>query len=150
MRLLIFLAFAGVLLFYSYQRSLQRWETQVDPSLQGWVEEWCQELEARGLPARERLGTVKSISIGYSVEGARTAECSAYERTIELNARHLDRNPCAVRSTLYHELGHLAFGLQHGSCNIMRARTLPDEQLYCDWWPELVEEYATECAKAYQ
>jgi hypothetical protein len=147
---LILLLLTAAFLFHSYQIGSKQWETQVDPSLQGWVEEWCRELEARGLPARERLRTVKSIGIGYSVEGARTAECSVYERTIELNARHLDRNPCAVRSTLYHELGHLAFGLEHGSCNIMRARTLPDEQLYCDWWPELVEEYAAECAKTYQ
>lgn len=121
----------------------------VDPRLKPYVIEWCWAMEQAGLPWKERLGRLKSVVVEYySVDSRETGNYWHGSRQVTINGHFLKRNPCAVRATVFHELGHACFGLEHGSCTIMRAQTIVDEQVYCDRWDLMVKEYLVQCKKA--
>lgn len=123
----------------------------VDPRLKSYVTEWCWEMEKAGIPWEESFRELNSITAtAYSVDSRETGAHWRLANKITINERYLDRNPCAVKATVFHELGHAVFGLEHGSCTIMRARTLVEEEKYCDNWDLYLDEYLVQCKKAAQ
>lgn len=121
----------------------------VDSRIKHYVREWCWAMEQAGIPWESRFRELKSILVEpYSVDSRETGNHWRSANKITINARFLGRNPCAVRATVFHELGHACFGLEHDCCAIMLTRTLVDEEKYCDRWNLYLREYLVQCKKA--
>ena len=121
----------------------------IDPRVREYVKEWCWEMEKAGIPWEDRLREIKSIEVvPYSVDSRKTGITHGFTHRITINENYLNRNPCGVRSTVFHELGHAAFDLPHGCCFIMQAESEPNEEVYCQHWSEMVKEYLVQCKKA--
>jgi len=124
-------------------------KVRIDPRVVGYVKEWCWAMETAGIPWEERLRQVKSIEVvPYSVDSRKVGLTNRFTHRITINENYIKRNPCGVRSTVFHELGHAAFDLPHGCCFIMNAESEPNEQQYCDRWNLYVAEYLVQCKKA--
>lgn len=120
----------------------------VDPRLRPYVKEWCWEMEKAGLPWESRIRELKSIRVEtYSVDSRETGNYWVYAKKITINSRFIKGDPCLLRATVFHELGHACFGLEHESCAIMQGRLLIDSKRYCDEWNLFLKEYLVQCKK---
>jgi len=116
-------------------------EPLVDKRLSPYFEEWKRDMRKAGLDYSVALSRVDRIEVcedckaGYSDRG---------DREIAVSREQLEIGPNSVRGTLYHELGHSIFNLQHESCNIMRSKCWTEEE-YELYWPDFLVEYINEC-----
>lgn len=118
-------------------------EPRVDPRIKPYFDEWKRDLNSAGLDYSVALGRVERITV---CSGCRAGYSDRVEGTIAISEDQLGFGPNSVRGTLYHELGHAVFNLQHGSCKIMRSRSWTEEELEHNW-PLFVKEYLEACKK---
>jgi hypothetical protein len=148
-RLFLFLLIAGSGAAWWYNSNTgTNHKVMIDPLLKPYVKDWCYAMEQAGIPWEERLRSIHSFTLEYYDEGSKkTGLTSNYSHKITINRWFIDRNPCALRATVFHELGHAAFELPHECCFIMNATTDTHEQNYCDNWNSYLSEYITQCRK---
>jgi hypothetical protein len=94
---------------------------EVDPTLKPLVEEWIETMEEGGIgDARERLNHVHEIKLCgvESITGPETLGNTTIDGDIvKINDRIVSRD--LMLNTLFHELGHALFDLDHGGSGIM-------------------------------
>lgn len=116
-------------------------EPEVEYRLVQWVDEWKRDMKNAGIDYAAGFGRICRIKVcedckaGYSDRG---------DREIAVSIEQLKAGPYSARGTIYHELGHAVFNLQHGSCNIMRSNSWAEDE-YANYWNDFVEEYINEC-----
>jgi hypothetical protein len=116
-------------------------EPWVDPLLEQYVVEWKEDMQRADIDYRLGFSRIEKIIIcsdckaGYSDRGA---------HEVAISLEQLEIGPSSARGTIYHELGHAVFNLQHGSCTIMRSTSLTEEELR-ESWSEFKEEYLIQC-----
>lgn len=116
---------------------------RVDVALSKYVEEWKWDVSQANIEYQPAFNRLKSIEVTDTQESyAGVTVTSA--RKIKINLKHLSSGEYRVRATLYHELGHFVFGLDHGSCAIMQEECQSEEQLE-ENWKEYVNEYLQLC-----
>jgi hypothetical protein len=95
--------------------------TKIDPKLQPIVEEWITTMESSGMSdARERLGKVHQIKLASieTLSGPEPLGVTTIDGdVIKINERILNQD--LMKNTLFHELGHALFRLDHTSEGIM-------------------------------
>jgi hypothetical protein len=132
------IAWATLMLTQSSAPTQEPW---VDPLLEQYVIEWKADMQRAGIDYERGLNRIERIIIcadckaGYSDRG---------DHEIAVSMEQLMIGPYSARGTIYHELGHSVFNLQHGSCNIMQS-TSPTEEELTESWSEFTEEYLTHC-----
>lgn len=123
------------------QSSAPTREPWVDPFLEQYVLEWKDDMQREGIDYEQGFSRIERIVIcedckaGYSDRG---------DREIAVSKEQLMIGPYSTRGTIYHELGHSVFNLQHGSCNIMQSMSPTEEELR-ERWTLFTEEYLTHC-----
>lgn len=124
-------------------------KVEVDPRLKPYVVEWCWRMEQAGIPWQSKFQDLVSIKVEpYSVDSREVGNSWRWTHTITINERFIDVSPCVIRSTIFHELGHAVFELDHECCTIMKTTTYTNYQIYCDQWDLFVKEYLVQCKKA--
>lgn len=127
-------------------------KVHLDPALRPYVQEWCDAMDAAGIPWREDFLKLNAIGVmTYSVDkAARAAGETDYQKGwVTINRAYMDRGYCAIRHAVFHEMGHAIFGLKHNSCFIMQTNAIPDLQYYCDGWDWMLKEYIKQCKISY-
>jgi hypothetical protein len=119
------------------------WEVDVyNPTLRSYLIEWESDMLKAGIDPAPVLGRLRSITVVNSNDWAGMYVVS--EGVIYISKHQLDAGPASARATLYHELGHMAFGLDHGSCGIMNSGA-DSEKYYSVNWNLLLKEYINIC-----
>lgn len=116
-------------------------EPAVDPRLVQWVDEWKRDMQRAEIDYAAGFGRIDRITI---CEDCRAGYSDRGDREIAVSREQLAMGPNSARGTIYHELGHAVFNLQHESCSIMRSKSW-DETEYAVYWTAFVEEYINEC-----
>lgn len=138
-KVLLALAVCAVAFTY-YSRREQR--TRVDSRLGEALGQWRQDMT--GI---EYSGGWSRLSRLYVARLQSKSGCSDLaKQEIIIDEDQLEAGPYSTAGTLYHELGHYLFKLEHGSCSLMRKNSWTEEE-YRQNWSQFVEEYRTACEK---
>lgn len=114
-------------------------ETQrIDPRLASYVEEWKQDMWKIGFDPTQAIASLTGMEVTEMED--KLGNTQHYAHRIEVSTLALQQGDAAVRATVYHELGHYVFGLEHGSCDLMAEKSLPVEY-YESNWDEMKKEY---------
>lgn len=140
--LTLFLIGSGILFYYLWSRPPGPGPV-CDPRLEPVLKEWKQDMQQAGLDIEYQLGRLERISIEES--SYRAGHADPRSSSILVSDRTLDLGPWTVKATLYHELGHYVFRLNHtDQISIMYKATLPEEY-YEENWEGLYNDYLTQC-----
>jgi len=131
--------FLGVSLVCLYFFLVKMTETYHDPDLMPYYHEWQRDLTTYGLDPNS-ADNIIIISFSDHMAMAEAGVSNRNHNTIYVNSDMADAGKYTVRAVLYHELGHYAFDLEHGSCTIM-SDTVRDEDEYRLNWDQYVAEY---------
>lgn len=115
---------------------------RVDPALAAAVQEWEESLHKAGIEYRPRFNQLEVIA-RVARETPWAGRTSRATCSIEINQRQVESGQYRLLCTVYHELGHFTFDLEHGS-GIMQEEC-PSEEYLASNWNSLVEEYIEEC-----
>jgi len=126
----LLIAVVAYWIFFVYERPL----APSDARLRLEFMEWQETLADNGIQIKpsHRALTYETLPTG------RVGRTNYRTQTVSLDYSVVD--PWLVKATLWHELGHLYFSLDHNSCRIMDERAHPAD-FYKDRWPELEKEY---------
>ncbi len=142
--LTLFLIGAGVLWYYIWTRPPGPGPV-VDHRLESALLDWKLDMKEADLDIKWRLGRLERIIVDQSKFIAGHSDPG--RQIISVSNQVLKLGPWTTRATLYHELGHFIFGLNHTEeIGIMYRETLPEE-FYRDHWPELYQDYLTQCKR---
>lgn len=114
----------------------------VDPALRAVVEEWKRDVRQAGVNPDRALARLKVIRIEI-LPGDWAGLTNRSAGSVTIDPIQLRRGPYSTRHTLYHELGHFAFRLEHGDCLMMEGSGLPEKH-YRTYWKEMRREYLEE------
>ena len=115
----------------------------VDARLETAVKQWHRDLA--GLNVKRgwnRLDHIKVATLGNNRKGC----ADILTKTVIVSEQQLAAGPYSTAGTLYHELGHYLFKLEHGDCAIMRTTAWTEEE-YRENWSKFVAEYVELCTK---
>lgn len=142
--LTLFLICAGALWYYLWSRPPGPGPV-VDHRLESALSDWQADMEEADLDVEWRMGRLEGIIVYESTFKAGHSDPGS--RIVYVSNRALKLGPWTAKATLYHELGHFIFGLNHtDEISIMYKETLPEE-FYRDHWPELYQDYLTQCKR---
>ena len=110
------------------------------------VESWQRDLTAAGVEWKNRFSLLRSIELADLPPG-KAGSSNSFAHSIKISRDLLAEGEYTLQATVYHELGHSAFGLEHGCCVIMQEDNLSETE-YQERWPSLLEEYEAECKKS--
>jgi len=123
---------AGLVFLHDYEAG-----PIVDPRLDKYVDEWKRDMDRARVKYKVRfnvmLDTIKVVN-GIDTYG--------YSRTntIRINANILD-SEWLTRQTVYHELGHNVFSLEHVEDKCIMFKDDLGESFYQDNWNNLLSKY---------
>lgn len=133
----VYLLFKGIL-FVTEDKT----RPHIDPALETVVHEWEESMHHAGIEYRPRFNQLEVIA-RVARETPWAGRTSRATRSIEINQRQVESGQYRLLCTVYHELGHFTFNLEHGS-GIMQEEC-PSEEYLAANWNRLVEEYIEEC-----
>ncbi len=137
---LVFILFIGTALYYWLNENKPTNNaTEIDSCLIDCVNEWRSTLLSEGFDSKPVFTSLRSIKIKKLSEEM-VGITHYYKKTIEIDPAILTQGTFALRATIYHELGHYAFGLNHESCKIM-STTILSEKEYKEHWDDMKNEY---------
>lgn len=111
----------------------------IDPALVKYVKEWSRDMDSADIRYTHVFNSIDNIIL---YDGPEFGESDI--RTIKVN-RDLLRSEWLVRQTVYHELGHNIFKLEHDTVeSIMYSNNL-GEEFYKNNWTQLKNYYITKC-----
>ena len=118
----------------------------VSPPLVPFVNEWKSDMDQAGIEYQNEFADIMHIDFADFLTG-RAGSSSRFNHMIEINVELIKQGSTSVKATLYHELGHYIFRLEHDCCVIMerRARTEAD---YAENWNTYVNEYLITCKRS--
>ena len=123
---------AGLVFWQDYQTG-----PVVDSRLDRYVNEWRRDMDQAGVEYKVRfnvmLDTIKVVN-GISANG------DSHTNTIRINANLLD-SEWLTRQTVYHELGHNIFSLDHVDDKCIMFKDDLGESFYQDNWNNLLSKY---------
>jgi hypothetical protein len=144
-RVIIFLV-SLVLLWFGlnhFKPKKEAWQVDVsDPVVRFYLIEWERDMKNHGLDPAPALGRLRSITVVNTTEWA--GQYVTSERVIYISRYQVQQGPASTRATVYHELGHMAFKLEHGDCGIMDINS-ETEEYYSANWGGLLNEYINKC-----
>lgn len=121
----------------------QAWEVEVnDHVVRFYLMEWERDMKDAGLDPAPALGRLRSIKVINTTEWA--GQYATGEGVIYISRYQVQKGPASARATVYHELGHMAFKLEHGDCGIMDTNA-ETEEYYSANWNGLLREYLIKC-----
>ena len=119
----------------------------IDPAVKEFVDRWKSELKQEGLDPERPLLKVTRIEFAKLNDEFAGVSCPRAGR-VWINSRQKRAGYYRTLCTVYHELGHSLFGLEHGSCEIMQERC-PTEEYLRQNWVQLSKEYINQCKGVY-
>lgn len=117
---------------------------KVDPALAGIVEEWRWDIESANLQYESAFNRLNLIGLSTDPDAKYAGVTEMGKRRILVTKRQIESGTYRARATVYHELGHFVFKLEHGSCRIM-AEKCPSEEELKENWAQYVNEYLQLC-----
>lgn len=139
------LSVAALSLFMIIRNSQQSRRPYVHPKLEPYVQSWEQDIRRAGLFSKKGFNQVGKIVL-IETDNQYSGRVNLRTREIAINCRQLEMGHFRTLCTVYHELGHLIFRLEHNSCEIMAERC-QTEQYIGENWIEMVDEYLQACRK---
>jgi len=119
------------------------WDVEVENSrIRLHLMEWERDMKEAGLDPSPALGRLRSIKVANTSDWA--GQYDTGENVIYISVHQLSRGEASLKATVYHELGHMAFKLEHGDCGIMYP-TCGTDEYYSQNWNELLKEYINKC-----
>jgi hypothetical protein len=125
---------------------LSRHQTEplVDRRLQPTVDEWRLDMHRAGISYEKGYNRINIIRVRAG-DGLHSGGSDRWSGEVSVFLSQLEAGPYSVKGTLYHELGHQVFRLDHGSCALMRQHVWTEAE-YRENWAEWTKEYL-ECIK---
>lgn len=116
---------------------------EIDPRLASLVAEWKSDMEKAGIDYETGFNRIDKISI-IDLADDRVGVSNKRTREVLVDPIQFDKGDYSVRATLYHELGHYVFGLEHGDCLLLMEYEL-EEKDYQKGWSTLKKSYLVIC-----
>ena len=120
----------------SYKR-----EPELDSRLASSLSCWKADMTGAKLDWVSGFSRINRIVVGELPSG----KLGLYDQwicSVTVSDLAVGEGPYSTRATLYHELGHAVFGLEHGSCAIMG--TGMNEDWWRENWDSVKQEYILE------
>ena len=117
---------------------------EVDPRLVPHLNSWLRDVQSAGIQVDGLLHGLRRIDV--TPERSHAGESDRWAGHVLVSEEMLERGPWSTRAALYHELGHWAFQLDHGSCRLMATGSYY-ESTYAREWAKMVKEYLNICSK---
>lgn len=130
--LLLFLFIGGTLLLYQNEENSK--PPSIEQGLEVFVDDWRNDCHSRGIDFEDRYNKIDQI-VYSDMNKAGESDTIQHEIRINPNLNYLQ-----TKSTVYHELGHYVFGLDHSDEGIMRDE-IYSEEYYIENWENLIENY---------
>jgi hypothetical protein len=116
---------------------------RVAPELKALVEEWEWDMRDAGLDYTQAFNRLEAIELSSpNAPYAGVADLST--RKIKINPKQLGSGRARTKATLYHELGHFVFALDHVEGTIMQEKCPSEEELQ-ENWEDYINEYLELC-----
>ncbi len=115
----------------------------VDPKLREMVDDWHCDMRTANIDYLTGFNRIEKIGL-VAQENQYAGKTEYSTRSIKINCRQLETGYYRTKATVYHELGHYVFKLEHGSCAIMQ-ESCPSEEELEENWKEWVNEYLQLC-----
>jgi hypothetical protein len=130
---------------FTFQRFINKeglCKRHVEPALVDYINEWKQDMKKAGIDYGNVFDRIDNIyfknntdnRLGYSTYAKREIWVSASLRS----------EPYLIRASLYHELGHYVFQLDH-SDGIMASNKIGSNDFYEKNWNKLLTDYMLKC-----
>jgi len=119
-------------------------EPLVDRRLQPAIDEWRLDMHRAGISYEKGFNKITIIRVRAG-DGLHSGGSDSWTGEVSVFLSQLEAGPYSVKGTLYHELGHYIFRLDHDCCAIMRQQVWEEEE-YREHWAEWTKEYL-ECIK---
>ena len=116
---------------------------EIDPRLANLVAEWKSDMKKEGIDYESGFNRIDKISI-IDLAGDQVGSSNKSTREVLVDPIQFDKGDYSVRATLYHELGHYVFGLEHGDCLLLMEYELEEKQ-YQKSWSTLKKSYLILC-----
>lgn len=120
-------------------------EPMVDTRLESAVDEWRQDMYHAHIDYVNAYNRIDIIRVRAG-DGLHSGSSDLIKGEVSVTLTQLDSGKYSVMGTLYHELGHQVFRLEHGSCALMRNQVWTESE-YREHWEEWKREYIQECIK---
>lgn len=120
-------------------------EPLVDLRLQPTVDEWRLDMHRAGISYEKGYNRINIIRVRAG-DGLHSGGSDRWTGEVSVFLSQLEAGPYSVKGTLYHELGHQVFRLDHGSCALMRQQVWTEAE-YRENWAEWTKEYLQQCSK---
>ncbi len=134
--------------YFAEQKKASEIKTN-DPLLRSVLKDWEDDMESTEIDPSRSLGRLRSLVRSNNLDYA--GLCNKQNRIIYISSKTIHKGYWTTKVTMYHELGHWAFNLDHGDCGIMNSKDSNTEEYYKKNWDRLLKEYLTECyGKRYQ
>lgn len=115
---------------------------EVDPRLDSVVTQWEKDVDnidyQNGFYRLDHIKVVKDLG----------PACGHYDfgtRTITVSEDRLDAGPYSLMTTVYHELGHYVFKLEHDYSESIMHPNSYSEEYYRENWDVLLSKYLSKC-----
>ena len=148
LRSIIILGVLMVLCYYGvalYQQANNRPPT-VDRELRALVNQWENRMIDQHLNYRDGYRRIKTIRVSNRMDYGVAGHFDYGTREIIINRSMIDSGFFATRATLWHELGHYVFKLDHSDSpdEIMYYKTKADIE-YKLYWESMADIYYNKC-----
>ena len=118
-------------------------EEKIAPALIPFVAEWEAGMQSAGVDYHEDFDDIRHIKLAnFFLDNVGSS--SRFNHMILIENDLFNLGPFTVKATVYHELGHYVFDLEHGSCAIMKPKC-SSEQDYAEHWDDYKREYLQLC-----
>jgi len=141
--LALFVVCTGGIVKYLTQATTATEKPVVDPNLKEFVDDWQCDMKTANIDFLTGFNRISNISL-VAAENPYAGKMEYSTRSIKINRRQLESGYYRTRATVYHELGHYVFKLEHGSCAIMQENCQSEEELK-ENWKEWINEYLQLC-----
>jgi hypothetical protein len=139
------LGVAGYVGFGIYQILNNNTEPEVSYELRQMVQEWKNQMNKENINYSAGFNRIESISISDDY-GVVAGQCNPIKRSITISLEQAKRGYFSTRATLWHELGHYVFKLEHDDDpnTIMYYKSLKETE-YKISWDNMKEYYFIKC-----
>ena len=115
----------------------------ISSGLLPYVNEWKADMNEAGIAYEEGFYDIRQISIvDFVFDNA--GKSNRMQHLVYIDEQAFKAGPYSVKATLYHELGHYVFQLEHDSCVLME-KTGRNEDDYADNWEVYLAQYLSLC-----
>ena len=111
----------------------------IDPVLNKYIDEWKKDMDSADIEYIARFNEIDSITIYNGKEYG-----ISHMRKVKVNTKIL-RSEWLTRQTVYHELGHNIFNLEHEYSECIMHSTNLGEDFYKENWMNVKDYYLNKC-----